>query len=336
MTLAVMVAGCSSGTKLLKEPVPLEAARPLVQVADARIAIAVDVVIVRNGSGSWASDADWDEYLIRARALTDEPVRITEIVIFDALDARVVSPAERSELVEATKETERRYEMSPQLARSEGGWMIVGGTATAVAGAGVLYGVAVASTVGAMGAGAGAVGGAALAIPLVAAVGGAIYAGRGIARMVNNSKVNDEIQRRQSVLPVTLARNADTRLDLFYPLTPLPSRIEIAYTDATGEQRLAIDTRASLGALHADAPTTLLQQVHPGTPKHAVRAGVTTGHVKARLTLRPDGSVRDAEIIESVPPGIFDGEARRAFWRWTYSRSRAEKRIVEAMIEFGR
>ncbi len=338
---ALAIAGCSSGTKLLKDPKPLEVSPPLAQGANGRIAASIDAVIVRNGHGAWARDADWDEYLIRVHAVSDEPVRITDVAIFDALDTRVASVADRGRLVEASRETERRYQKSGQLVKSQvhGGWMLAGGAAATVAGMGIAYSVASASAMGSIMGGtaaASSASGAVMVLPLAAVVGGAYFAGRGIVRMVNNAQVNGEIQRRQTVLPVAMSRGESARLDLFFPLTPLPSRVEIVYADAGGEQRLAIDTRTALAALHLDPTPTLEHRENPEFPKSAERAGIERGYVKAKLKLDAEGNVREVEILESVPPEAFDGAAIRAFWRWQYSKGNYDNRVVDASIEFKR
>jgi protein TonB len=43
------------------------------------------------------------------------------------------------------------------------------------------------------------------------------------------------------------------------------------------------------------------------------------GTVTARLTIRPDGTVGNVEIINAEPPGVFDREAMRAMYRYRFS-----------------
>lgn len=63
--------GCMGGAKILKEPIPLELAKPLAVTSDANLTAAVDWVIVPNGPGTWARKAGWDEYLISVQPLSD-------------------------------------------------------------------------------------------------------------------------------------------------------------------------------------------------------------------------------------------------------------------------
>jgi hypothetical protein len=71
-------------------------------------------------------------------------------------------------------------------------------------------------------------------------------------RGVHDSKVNKEIERRHTVLPVYIAARTDKRLDVFFPLAPSPSRLEITYSDAQGVHRFDIDTRQALAGLHLE------------------------------------------------------------------------------------
>ena len=60
---AFAVAGCG-GTKVLKEPQPLQTTQPLAANSDQEVVATLDWVIVRDGPGTWARNADWDEYLL--------------------------------------------------------------------------------------------------------------------------------------------------------------------------------------------------------------------------------------------------------------------------------
>ena len=52
------------GTKVLGEPQPLVLEEALVTAAgDTGVTASLDWIIVRGGPGTWAKNADWDEYL---------------------------------------------------------------------------------------------------------------------------------------------------------------------------------------------------------------------------------------------------------------------------------
>ena len=68
---------------------------PLAEGGDEHIVATIESVIVPNSGGAWACNAEWDEYLIRIRAGTGEPVQIREIAIFDALEQRIAPRSDR-------------------------------------------------------------------------------------------------------------------------------------------------------------------------------------------------------------------------------------------------
>jgi protein TonB len=60
-----------------------------------------------------------------------------------------------------------------------------------------------------------------------------------------------------------------------------------------------------------------LQRIAPQYPRQAARDGIT-GSVKLEITVNPDGSVREAHVIESKPRGVFDSAAVTAVLRWRF------------------
>jgi TonB family protein len=61
----------------------------------------------------------------------------------------------------------------------------------------------------------------------------------------------------------------------------------------------------------------------PGT------AGDARGHVKIQFTIGIDGQVNDARVMESTPPGLFDGAALTAMKAWRYQPRRIDGQAVE-------
>ncbi|SIS70668.1 outer membrane transport energization protein TonB [Thalassolituus maritimus] len=62
------------------------------------------------------------------------------------------------------------------------------------------------------------------------------------------------------------------------------------------------------------------------------------GSVTARLTIRPDGTVSDVEIIQAEPQGVFEREAMRAMYRYRFSpkmvNGEAVTQTATQMLEF--
>lgn len=234
-----LLGGCG-GTKVLKEPEPIGVSQALASASDEQISATLDWVVVRGGPGTWAKNADWDEYLIRVQNLSDQPIRVTNIVVLDSLGTRIESRGERNQLVKGAKEAKRRY-------KGEGLEVKAGAGAGTLVAAGAVAGAAGAAVVAAaplsIGGGAAAVAATGVVLLPVLAVGG-------VVRGVNNSKVNKEIESRTTLLPIVLREQEEKSLDVFFPLSPSPRQIEVSYADSQGDHTLVVDTRMALEGLH--------------------------------------------------------------------------------------
>lgn len=242
--LVIVLTGCG-GAKVLKKPEPLKTTQPLAVASDLRLATTLDWVIVRAGPGTWAKNADWDEYLLRFKNLTDSPMQITNVWVYDSLGTQINRQLDRRALVKGTKGTKRRYRDSDIKVKAGMGTgkMLAAGAAVGVVGYGLAVGAAAPSFgAGAAGGGAGAAGAVLLAAPVIAFLG--------IKKGVNNSKVNSEIIRRQTVLPLALPSSDEVSAKLFFPLSPSPTHVVVIYTDTEGGYRLVIDTQEALDGLH--------------------------------------------------------------------------------------
>jgi hypothetical protein len=237
---------------VLKEEQPIQTTQPLAIASDQQITATIDWVIVRDGPGTWAKNADWDEYLLRVNNESDQPIQVTRVTVVDSLDTQIESQAGRKQLVKNSKKTARRYKKSGVKVKAGrgAGTMLVAGAAVTVVGVGAATAVAYG----------GIMGGAATAGSAGAAAGGLLLLGPaiaigGVVRGVNNSKVNKRIEERQTVLPLEVPANVEQDLDVFFPLAPSPKLVELVYSDATGEHILLIDTNAALEGLHIEQPT---------------------------------------------------------------------------------
>ena len=244
----VSLFGCG-GTKVLKESQPVQITRPLGVASDQQNTATLDWVIIRNGPGTWAKNADWDEYLLRVSNQSDQPITVTRIIAVDSLDTQVVPEHGRKQLVKSSKDTVRRYKGSGIKVKAGrgAGTMLVAGAAVTTVGVGAAY----ASAYGALMSGGTAAGTAGAAAGGLLLLGPALAVG-GIVRGVNNSKVNKEIELRQTTLPVEIPAGDEIGLNVFFPLTPSPKRVELTYTDVAGEHDLIIDTSVALDGLHID------------------------------------------------------------------------------------
>ena len=78
-------------------------------------------------------------------------------------------------------------------------------------------------------------------------------------------------------------------------------------------------------------------RIEPTYPRDALLDGIE-GWVRVRFTIMPDGSVRNAAVIASKPPRMFDRAATRAILRWKFRPrivdGQAVSREAEQTIEF--
>jgi len=245
MALSLLAACATTGKR--DNPIPLQPAPPVASAADERLSATIDAVIVRDGPGSWAKSADWDEFLLRLRSSHTAGVEIWRVVVVDSLGGRHRQQEEMGELKQRSKETARRYEgASLQVSAGAGGGSLLG------AGAGVATAAAVAGVTSTSAAVIGTATAAIVVAPVLVAAG--------TVSMFEEAEVQREMTRRRGALPLHLDPGQAVELHLFFPLAPAPQRMEVMYADASGGHVLVVDTREALAGLH------LLQahQLEPG------------------------------------------------------------------------
>ncbi len=241
---SAILCGCGGGTKLLKEEQPITATKPLAETSDERVDLSLEWIIVRDGPGTWARNADWDEYLLRVVNRSDAAVVIEGITVFDSLDTALTPFNRRKDLVKASKQTARRYrDEGIEVKAGQGaGSLLVAGAAVTVVGAGAVTATAMGAVLGGTSATVGAAGGLLILGPAIA-VGG-------VFRGMNNSSVNTAIGERHTPLPRTVDAGDTQILDVFFPIAPSPQRIEVLYSDTSGSHRITLDTYDAVGGLH--------------------------------------------------------------------------------------
>ncbi len=236
-----MLSACG-GSKVIKDAEPFVVTQPIAFASDELLSGTLNWVIVRDGPGTWATKADWDEYLLHIQNLSDEPIRVTNIVVFDSLGARIELGGSKHHLIENSEATENRYEergLTVTPGANSEALAIAGGVALATGA--LVTSVALMQSAGVAGATAG---GVLIFAPFVIA-GGIMYG-------MSDDQVRKEIELRQSLLPVVLQQGEGRNLHAFFPITPSPQRLVITYVDFQGEHNLAIDTKVVLNGLHLE------------------------------------------------------------------------------------
>lgn len=86
-----------------------------------------------------------------------------------------------------------------------------------------------------------------------------------------------------------------------------------------------------------DGDVIPIVRIEPNYPRDALLKGIE-GWVRVRITIMPDGSVMNPQVIDSNPRRVFDREALRAVLRWKFRPrivdGQAVSREAEQTIEF--
>ena len=179
--------------------------------------------------------------------------------------------------------------------------------------------------------------------PLIAAVGGvsvAVLLFLGMAVMVappDDFSLNREepvlvdfSSRRQDSTSETRSRNKPppppeapvTPQSNTQDQTPVPVTAPALSLSPLSPDLSVGDLVSSSGLLDgvsvADAEVAPLVRPPAVYPARAKMRNIE-GSVTARLTIRPDGTVSDVEIIQAEPEGVFEREAMRAMYRYRFS-----------------
>lgn len=269
--LVVVVAtlsACGGGSKILKEPVAIDLQQAVSAAGDENIAVTLDWVIVKDGPGTWAKNAWWDEYLLTVHNLSGEPMTISSVQVVDSLDTTLGTLADRKQLVAASKDSAKRYkDYGVKVKPGAGtGTMVAAGTGIMVAGSAMAM-----ASLGSSLASAFAGAGTATSSSAIASVGAAAFVVAvpvlivgGVVKGANNKRVGEEIVNRQTVLPLELAAGDTQPIDLFFPVAPSPGSVQLVYETADGPGIINLDTADVLSGLHfktAPQPETVEEGV---------------------------------------------------------------------------
>ncbi len=197
---------------------------PIAKSRDGSLKLTLENLLVRNSPSSWAKDANWDEYIFQFENLSDSVIIIEDIAVINSLDLEVTLRKNRKDLNKATKLVKKLFKQSGiKLKIGEGSTQMLETSITAtVLGAGLGASAASGGTIG-------------LSAGTLTTAGGAVFVAvpaiaiGGILKIVNNSKINNEIIKRQTHLPIAIKPSEKTSIDLFYPIIPGPRSIIVEY-----------------------------------------------------------------------------------------------------------
>ena len=248
ISFVLLLAGCA-GTKVLDEPT-LPPDRNSLAVAGDRAATAIlDWVIVRDGPGTWAKNADWDQYLLRLENRSTTDLRITEVYVEDSMGTKVFPGRDRKGLIAGSKQALDRYQDADIKVKAGTGTAVMAATVmgtTLVGGSVVGVGLAYTSFASLLGIS------TSFGAAVTAAGAGLVLVGPAmvIRNRRNQRKVDARIQDIRSRLPFPVEAGMVKRAALFFPISPSPRHIVISYRQGESTQTLRLETRESLAGLH--------------------------------------------------------------------------------------
>lgn len=71
-------------------------------------------------------------------------------------------------------------------------------------------------------------------------------------------------------------------------------------------------------SLSAFASPKVVKKIPPEFPPEAVRKNISSGEVKAKLTIGADGKVTNVEIVDANPKRVFDKATIAALMEWRF------------------
>ncbi len=248
ISFVLLLAGCA-GTKVLDEPTLPPDRNPLAVARDRATTATLDWVIVRDGPGTWAKNADWDQYLLRLENRSTTDLRITEVYVEDSMGTKVFPGRDRKGLIAGSKQAADRYQDADIKVKAGTGTAVMAATVmgtTLVGGSVVGVGLAYTSFASLLGIS------TSFGAAVTAAGAGLVLVGPAmvIRNRRNQRKVDARIQDIRSRLPFPVEAGMVKRAALFFPISPSPRHIVISYRQGESTQTLRLETRESLAGLH--------------------------------------------------------------------------------------
>ncbi|GGY41993.1 protein TonB [Bacterioplanes sanyensis] len=146
-------------------------------------------------------------------------------------------------------------------------------------------------------------------------------------RLKENSETQLKERRRkeppkpqQPTLPDTAVAQQSTQVQSLQIDFP-----DVAADLSVSNQSFLGDAVVGMGM--GDSEVLPLVKVQPQYPRRALRAR-QEGYVTARLSITPEGTVDDVEVIDSKPPGVFEREAVMALYRYKFKPKMVDNKPV--------
>ncbi len=223
---------------------------PVGSSQDEHLSASIDYIIVRDGPGSWANNADWDQYRLTVHNLGSTAIQIERIVVVDAFDTAIAPENSRKDLVRGSREARRRHAAADIDIKSGAAAPTLVGTGAATTALGV--GTVSAASSGALVSGGLASGGTASLAGASAVASGLLVLGpalvaTGVVRGINNKKVDDHIKDSAATLPLDVGTQESVLLDVYFPIVPVPVKLVVVYRCADALRQVVIDISIAPG-----------------------------------------------------------------------------------------
>lgn len=101
---------------------------------------------------------------------------------------------------------------------------------------------------------------------------------------------------------------------------------------STAAKFLAAGALALAFAAQASTPK-VIKKVPPEFPREAAQQSISSGTVKAKLSIDAEGKVTEVSILEAEPRRVFDRAVTRALMDWRFEPS-GEKQTHEVKLVF--
>lgn len=129
--------------------------------------------------------------------------------------------------------------------------------------------------------------------------------------------------------PVAPAKSAPATVPTPLPVQPAPPAAAKPATPTNATAPAAPAARA------ADTAVTVVNREAPSFPREAIRQGVESGVVRAKITIGAAGEVTNVTIVSARPARVFDREVQTTLSRWRFNPG-ADGRSFETEINFQR
>jgi TonB family protein len=144
-------------------------------------------------------------------------------------------------------------------------------------------------------------------------------------------KSGDNRMLKERIQTLKKAKSASPKLAT--ALIVLGSLVLASSIQAKSTESLAPLSGMTQEVKDKQALTAPIVRIAPNYPLEASQDGVE-GYVVLNFTVTPQGKVKEIEVVESSPEGVFDDAATKALAKWRYSPNKSETTNATIQLDF--